>query len=235
MYLPRAVSTAAQSSSALVGTAGSAAKQVAKQAVAAAPGMTRRALATAERALPKPQAAKSATQTVVGTTSDAEVSTTDTSAGFIATFARIPMDVYADGRRIGSTEDGQLLLNTGTHRIEFVSERYRYRSTINVTIRPGHIVPYTVPLPAAYVHVTTTPGAEVWVEGERVGIAPLDAIHVPIGTREVVVKDRSGSEKHKSVEVKYGETVEVSIVPEADAAQVSPSTPHLAPLSRAYP
>jgi hypothetical protein len=163
------------------------------------------------------------------------VSTADTSPGFIATFARIPMDVYADGKRIGTTEDGQLLLNSGTHRIEFVSERYRYRSTINMTIRPGYLVPYTVPLPAADVHVTTTPGAEVWAEGERVGIAPLDAFKLPIGTREVVVKDSSGSEKHKSVEVKYGETVEVSLVPEADAAQVSPSTPHLAPLSRAYP
>jgi hypothetical protein len=145
------------------------------------------------------------------------------------------MDVYADGKRIGTTEDGQLLLNSGTHRIEFVSARYRYRSTINMTVRPGRVVPYTVPLPTAGVHVTTTPGSEVWVEGERVGIAPLAAIQVPIGTREIVVKDSSGSEKRKSVEVKYGETVEVSLAPEGDAAKVSPSTPRLAPLSRAYP
>ena len=62
MYLPRAVSTAAKSSSALVGTAGNAAKQ----AVAAAPGVTRRAIATAERALPKPQTAKGATKTATG-------------------------------------------------------------------------------------------------------------------------------------------------------------------------
>ena len=231
MYLPRAVSTAAKNSSALVGTAGNAAKQ----AVAAAPGVTRRAIATAERALPKPQTAKGATRTATGTPADVSVPAADTGPGFIATFARIPMDVYADGKRIGTTEDGQLLLNSGAHRIEFVSARYRYRSTINLTVRPGRVVPYTVPIPSADVHVTTTPGAEVWVEGERVGIAPLDAIQVPIGTREIVVKDSSGSEKRKSVEVKYGETVEVSLAPEADAAKVSPSTPRLAPLSRAYP
>jgi hypothetical protein len=235
MYLPRAVSTAAKSSSALVGTAGNAAKQVAKEAAAAAPGMTRRALATAESAIPKPQTAKGAAKTATGAAADVSVPAADVSPGFIATFARIPMDVYADGRRIGTTEDGQLLLNSGAHRIEFVSARYRYRSKINMTVRPGHVVPYTVPLPAAGVHVTTTPGSEVWVEGERAGIAPLAAIQVPIGTREIVVKDSSGSEKRKSVEVKYGETVEVSLAPEADAAKVSPSTPHLAPLSRAYP
>jgi hypothetical protein len=230
MYLPRAVSTAAKSSSALAGTAGNAAKQ----AVAAAPGMTRRAIATAERALPK-QTAKGATKTANGTPADVSVPASDTGPGFIATFARIPMDVYADGKRIGTTEDGQLLLNSGTHRIEFVSERYRYRSTINMTVRPGRVAPYTVPIPAADVHVTTTPGSEVWVEGKRAGIAPLDAIQVPIGMREIVVKDSSGTEKRKWVEVKYGETVEVSLAPEADAAKVSPSTPRLAPLSRAYP
>ena len=193
MYLPRAVSTAAKNSSALVGTAGNAAKQ----AVAAAPGVTRRAIATAERALPKPQTAKGATRTATGTPADVSVPAADTGPGFIATFARIPMDVYADGKRIGTTEDGQLLLNSGAHRIEFVSARYRYRSTINLTVRPGRVVPYTVPIPSADVHVTTTPGAEVWVEGQRVGIAPLDAIQVPIGTREIVVKDSSGSEKRQ--------------------------------------
>jgi hypothetical protein len=80
--------------------------------------------------------------------------------------------------------------------------------------------------------VVTAPGAEVWVEGERVGVAPLEPIHVPIGTREIVVKGPGGTEKRQAVEVKLGETVEVSLTPQAVAAESSPATPRLAPLSR---
>src|SRR5262249_34833055 len=126
--------------------------------------------------------------------------------GFLAAFSRIPMDLYADGRRIGSTEDGQLLLPAGTHRIEFVSERFHYRSTVGLTIRPGQVTPHTLALPSGRLRVTTTPGSEVWIEGERVGVAPIDAIAVPIGTHEIVVKDAAGGERHQAVEVKYGET-----------------------------
>jgi hypothetical protein len=80
--------------------------------------------------------------------------------------------------------------------------------------------------------VITTPGSEVWVDGERVGLAPLDPIHVPIGTREIAVKGPGGTEKRQAVEVKLGETVEVSLTPQAITAESSPATPRLAPLSR---
>ena len=142
------------------------------------------------------------------------------------------MDVYADGRRIGTTDDGQLLLKSGSHRIEFVSERFKYRSATSVTIRPGHVLPYTVTLPSAAVHVTTTPGLEILVEGERIGIAPLPPFQVPIGTRDIAVRDASGGERRQSIEVKYGDTAEVSLITAGDPGASSPATPRLAPLTR---
>ena len=142
------------------------------------------------------------------------------------------MDLYADGRRIGSTEDGQLMLPSGNHKIEFVSERFHYRSTITLTIHSGETTSHTLALPSGHVRVTTTPGAEVWVEGERVGVAPLDAIPVAIGTREVVVKDPAFGERRESVEVKYGETAELTVMP---AAAGSTAPPRLAPLSQYQP
>jgi len=84
----------------------------------------------------------------------------------------------------------------------------------------------------AQVRVTTTPGAEVFVEGERMGVAPLDPILVPIGTREIVARDANG-EKRQVVEVKYGDTLEVSLVPQAAGDSSGPAVPRLAPLSRA--
>lgn len=241
LLLPSAVSTAARSSTALVGTAQHAAK-AAKQVVAAAPEMTRSALTAAERVLPHVEIAKVPvpTPTRASTPSAPAPRAEDkpapiTGPGFLTTFSRIPMEVYSDGKRIGTTEDGQLLIASGTHQIEFVSERFHYRAVASLTIPPGHVLPYTVALPTAEVHITTTPGAEIWIEGERIGVAPLEQIHVPIGTREIVVRDSDGAEKRQVVEVKLGETVELSLTPETVIGDSSPATPRLAPLSRQIP
>jgi hypothetical protein len=232
LYLPRAVKTAARTSSALVDTAGAAAKNVAKEAVAAAPVVTRRAFNAAERAIPHPDVVSAKTDRVAaGPAPPVADAPAVTGPGFVAAFARIPMEVYADGKRIGTTEDGQLLLPSGKHRMEFVSERFHYRSAMTMTVRPGLVQPYTVTLPSADVRITTTPGAEVFVEGERVGVAPLAPVQVPIGTREIVVRDATG-ESRQAVEVRYGETAEVSLTPQRAQGEGAPATPHLAPLSR---
>jgi hypothetical protein len=85
------------------------------------------------------------------------------------------------------------------------------------------------------VHVTATPGAEVWVEGERAGMAPLPALQVPIGTREIVVKDPNGGDTRRVVEVKYGETTEVTLGAPANDSDRSGAAPRLAPLSQYQP
>jgi PEGA domain-containing protein len=232
MSLPHAVMTAARSSSSFVGTAQKAATAAAKQAVAAAPVVTRRALAAADKVIPHPDVKSVSTAAPAARSDATDGPTPITGPGFITAFARIPMDVYSDGKRIGSTEDGQLLLPSGVHQIEFVSERFKYRTNVSLNIAAGHVHPYTVTLPSADVHVTTTPGAEVWVDGERVGVAPLEQVRVPIGTREIVVRDSAGAEKRQVVEVKFGGTTEVSLTPEPATGDQPPATPHLAPLMR---
>ena len=237
LLLPNAVSTAAGSSTGLVGTAQNAARAAAKQAVAAAPEVTRSALTAAASVLPQVEILKAPAPVPVSPAPAPAARAEEkpapiTGPGFLTAFSRIPMEVYADGKRIGTTEDGQLLIASGTHQIEFVSERFHYRAGASLTIPPGHVLPYTVALPSAELRIITTPGSEIWLEGERIGIAPLEQIHVPIGTREIVVRDSSGAEKRQVVEVKLGETVEVSLTPEIVVGDSSPATPRLAPLSR---
>ena len=242
MWLPRAFSSAKKESTALVqqstalvhhestalvDTAGNAAKK----AAVVAPVLTHKAIAAAERAVPvsdvintsKPPAAAPAAE-------PKEV----TGPGFIIAFSRVPMDLFADGKRIGTTEDGQILLPAGAHQIEFVSTRFAYKSSASVTIHSGQVTPYTITLPTGLVHVTTAPGAEVWVEGQRIGAAPLAAFQIPIGTREVVVKDAHG-ERRQSIEVKFGETAEVTLMPDATLNASAPAAPRLAPLNQYQP
>src|SRR5262245_15736029 len=238
LLLPGAVSTAARSSTGFVDTAQNAARAAAKQAVAAAPEVTRSALTVAGRVLPQVDIVTvppPAPPVPIAAPRPDDTPIAITGPGFLTAFSRIPMEVYADGKRIGTTEDGQLLIASGTHEIEFVSKRFHYRAVASLTIPAGHVLPYTVALPSSEVHIVTTPGAEVWIEGERMGVAPLETMHVPIGTREVVVRDSSGAEKRQVVEVKLGETIELSLMPETVTSDSSPATPRLAPLSREIP
>jgi len=223
VYLPRMFNpTNKAAATQLANTAGDAAAKAAAAAATVGPSV-KTALVAAERSARRPA------QTPASRSNAA--SQTATSGGFLAAFSRIPMDVFADGRRIGTTEDGQIMLPAGSHEVQFVSERFRYRSTVTLAIRSGQVTPHTVTLPSGYVRVTTTPGAEVWIEGARVGVAPLSPVSVPIGTREVVVKDSTLGERRQSVEVKFGETAELTVT--GASGPVTP--PRLAPLSQYRP
>ena len=78
-------------------------------------------------------------------------------------------------------------------------------------IRPTAVTAHTVSLPNGSLRVNTETGAEVWIEGERAGVAPLGIVPVPIGTREIVVRHPDLGERREAVEVRFGVVTEVNI------------------------
>ena len=76
--------------------------------------------------------------------------------------------------------------------------------------------------------IFTADGAEVFIEGERVGVAPMAAVSVPIGTREVVVKSPEFGERRGTLEVRVGQVSEIMLMPQMSGPN---SPPKLAPLS----
>jgi hypothetical protein len=131
--------------------------------------------------------------------------------GTLTVFSRVPLELYVSNRRIGTTEDDQILLPAGRYRIDLVSTRLNYRGQVTLVVRPGAVTAHTVSLPDGRVQVNTEPGAEVSVEGIPAGEAPLAPLPVPIGTREILVRHPELGERRESVEVRYGEIVEVNI------------------------
>jgi hypothetical protein len=131
--------------------------------------------------------------------------------GWLAVFSRIPLEVYVAGRRLGTTDGEQFMLAPGRHQVTFVNKHFNYRETKTLDVQPGIVTSHSVALPMGTVRVTAPAGAEVWVEGERVGQAPLDELQVPIGTREIVVRHPDFGERRETVEVRYGQTTEVSL------------------------
>jgi hypothetical protein len=148
--------------------------------------------------------------------------------GFVAVFSRIPLEIFDGERRIGTTDEGQIMLPPGSYKLSLVNQRFGYRGQAAVDIRPGQVTAYTAPLPTGHVHLETAPGADVWVEGERVGTTPVGELAIPIGTREIVVRHAELGEGRATVEVKSDQPSEVTI---ALARRAAPSMPRLAPLS----
>ena len=120
------------------------------------------------------------------------------------------VEIRIDGRRGVPTDDGQVVVAPGTHTVRLDNTRYNFRSEFPVEIKPGEVTAHTVMLPMGALLVSAEPGAEVFVEGERVGVAPLGAIAVPIGSREVVVKHATGAEARQTVDIVFGHQAEVS-------------------------
>jgi hypothetical protein len=144
--------------------------------------------------------------------------------GTLAVFSRVPLDLYVSKRRIGSTDDGQIILAPGRYRVEMVSDRLNFRGVVTLNVRPAAVTSHTVTLPNGTLQVHTEPGAQVSVEGKRVGVAPLGSIPVPIGTREIVVTHPTLGERREFVEIRLGSVTEVTI------ARRDPTDP-----SKAYP
>ena len=136
--------------------------------------------------------------------------------GLLVVFSRVPLEIYVAGRRIGTTEDGQIVVPSGRHRVGLVNTRLNYRGEVVLNVRPAAVTSHNVTLPEGLLQVTAEPGDEVWIEGERAGVAPLGPLPVPLGTREVVVRHPEFGERRQVVEVRYGETAQATLLRRVD-------------------
>jgi hypothetical protein len=132
-------------------------------------------------------------------------------SGWLAVFAAIPLNIYAGGQLMGTTEDGRLMLPAGSHDVDLVSERFNYRETRHVNIEPGRVVSYTVSLPTSVIRINSPDGTDISIDGHATGRTPLGDVAVPIGTHEVVGTSAALGQLRQSIEVKRGGPVEVTL------------------------
>jgi PEGA domain len=148
--------------------------------------------------------------------------------GFIAISSKFPVEVYQGTRKIGVSSEGHLSLAPGRQKITLVNGRFNYRVDVELTVKAGEITTHMVELPLGSLLVNTAPGAEIFVDGERMGSAPLGAFPTAVGAREVLVRHVDLGERRHSVDVTPGRQIELSVSFEGAPARQQPK---LAPLS----
>lgn len=108
-------------------------------------------------------------------------------AGWLAVFSPIPLDLSVDGRSIGTSESGKVMLPPGRHLLTLSNREFGFTATRAVEILPGEERPLNVE-PRGSVNVNAHPWAEVWVDGQRAGETPIANLQVLLGTRVFVFR-----------------------------------------------
>ncbi len=108
-------------------------------------------------------------------------------SGWIAVFAPVVMDIAENGRSLGTSEDGRLMLPPGRHQLTFTNRDLGYSSSQAVDIQAGEERSINLQ-PTGALNLNALPWAEVWIDGKKVGDTPIAALRVPLGTHDVVFR-----------------------------------------------
>ncbi len=131
-------------------------------------------------------------------------------SGWVAVFAPIVLQVSADGRSLGTTEQNRLMLPPGRHLLTLTNKELGYSSTQEVEIDSGEVKTINVE-PRGTVSLNAVPWAEVWLDGKKLGDTPLASTPVPLGLREFVFKNPQFGERKISATIKAGSTSLVTV------------------------
>jgi hypothetical protein len=121
-------------------------------------------------------------------------------SGWIVVFSPVPLDIAENGRAIGTTEQGRLMLSPGLHQLTLSNRQLGFKTVQIVDIEPGEERPISVQ-PTGALNANADPWAEVWMAGKKVGETPIAGLQVPLGTHEVVFKNPDYPDQRVTVTV----------------------------------
>ena len=132
-------------------------------------------------------------------------------SGWIQLFAPFDLRVYEGKRQIGSTEQERIMISAGRHELEFVNDQRGFRDTRIVNVGPGATIPLSIDKTEGTLRVDAPEGSEIFIDGTRVGEAPLGEQTVTLGIREVLVKHPQMGEKKVSATVTSAAPADVKV------------------------
>jgi len=132
-------------------------------------------------------------------------------SGWIAVTAPTQLQIFEEGRLLGTSQSDRIMVSVGRHDLLLVNEGIGYSQTQVVNVTPGHVTPIKPRWPNGAVSFNAIPWAEVWVNGQQVGETPLGNVSVPIGSHEVIFRHPDLGEKRVRAVVTLAAPSKVSV------------------------
>ena len=132
-------------------------------------------------------------------------------SGWITVAAPAQLQIFEDGRLLGTSQSERIMVAVGRHDLTMVNEALGYNDTQVVNVTPGRVTTIKPRWPSGTVSFNAIPWAEVWVDGRQVGETPLGNISLPIGSHEVLFRHPELGEKHVRAAVTANAPAKVSV------------------------
>ena len=133
------------------------------------------------------------------------------SSGWISVKAPVEVQIFENGRLLGTSQADRIMVSVGRHHLQIVNEALGYRESHTVNIAAGRLAHVAPKWPTGVMSFNAIPWAEVLVDGQTVGETPLANVAVPIGSHEVVFRHPELGEKLVRTVVTRGAPARVSV------------------------
>jgi hypothetical protein len=125
-------------------------------------------------------------------------------SGWVSVAAPFTVELFEQGRALGSSVNGRLVLPVGQHEIEIVSEPLGFREARTVQVTAGKLSVIGITPPNGTLSLNAIPWAHVSIDGETVGETPIGNLSLPIGPHEVVFRNPQLGEQRRVITVTEG-------------------------------
>ena len=132
-------------------------------------------------------------------------------SGWISVSSPVDVQLFENGRLLGSSQTDRIMVPSGTHQLELVNETLGYRQSRAVQVTPGKVAAVAIKLPMGSVAINAIPWAEVWLDGNRIGETPIGNLPATIGNHEIVFRNPELGEKTQTVTVTLAAPARLSV------------------------
>jgi len=122
-------------------------------------------------------------------------------SGTLAIEAPVELRILEGGQLLGLSNGAPIVLAAGKHQLDLVNDTLELRLARPVTIESGKVARLAITAPTGTLSVNASPWAEVFVDGRSVGVTPLGALSLPIGTHELIWRHPQLGERRRTVVV----------------------------------
>jgi hypothetical protein len=122
-------------------------------------------------------------------------------ASWVTVKAPFDLNVLEDGRLLGNTAGGPVLVRPGRHTLEFANKDLGVKLQQFVDVALGQVMTVPLELPTGIANVYADETAEAFVDGVKAGETPLSGLRLPLGPHEVVLRHPKYGELRYSIRI----------------------------------